>query len=69
MSIEKEPLLLNGRAAFSPQETGEMIGRCRAWVLDRIAAGEIRAIKLGRRYVVSAATIRAIIEGNAVSTD
>lgn len=55
--------------AFSIAETTHLLGLSRATICRHIAAGRIRAIKIGGRVLVPESALRAILEPDPKEDD
>jgi excisionase family DNA binding protein len=58
------PQLPTDRLAYSPSETGGLLGMSEASVRRAIRAGEIRAVRVGRRLLVPASEPARILKGD-----
>lgn len=65
MIVDAHFLILDGRAAYGQSETAAMIGVTRQTVAAMIAAGDLRAVRVGRRVLIPAAEIVRLLGGHS----
>jgi excisionase family DNA binding protein len=56
------------RDAFRPGEVAARLGVSRDWIDDRIACGELRAVKIGRAVLVPRSEIDRLLAPAATSS-